>query len=336
MHQREISTHQREISAHTRESEADTREKRRHTRKSESPGQRVARAFGIGAEGGERAPRVHAAGDSREPSRVQSDAASGAHVFGVQPVLEALRAGARPIERVTVAEGAHETRLREILEIARYADIPIRRVPRTELQRLAQGANHQGVVATIAAARYTPSDELLDALTARMETSEPPLAVILDGVEDPRNLGAIIRTVECAGAHGVFVPERRAAGLTETVAKAAAGALEYVPVARVSNIVRLVEELKERGVWTIGTASEGQTSYAQWDWTQPCALLLGGEGEGLRRLVRERCDVLVSIPLLGKIESLNVSVAAGIVLYEALRQRTARRDESYNERQSDK
>jgi 23S rRNA (guanosine2251-2'-O)-methyltransferase len=197
------------------------------------------------------------------------------------------------------------------------------------------GANHQGVVATIAAARYTPVDELLDALTARVGTNEPPLAIILDGVEDPRNLGAIIRTVECAGAHGIFVPERRAAGLTETVAKSAAGALEYVPVARATNIVRLSEELKKRGVWTIGAASGAETSYTDWDWTQPCALLLGGEGEGLRRLVRERCDVLVSIPLLGKIESLNVSVAAGIVLYEALRQRTARRAEAYNESRRD-
>jgi 23S rRNA (guanosine2251-2'-O)-methyltransferase len=255
----------------------------------------------------------------------------GAHVFGVQPVLEALRAGARPVERLTVAEGAHETRLREILEIARYADIPVRRVPRTELQRLAAGANHQGVVATIAAAHYTHADELLDALASRVGTQDPPLAVVLDGVEDPRNLGAVIRTVECAGAHGVFVPERRAAGLTETVAKAAAGALEYVPVARAANVVRLIEELKGRGIWTVGTAAGAETTYADWDWTQPCALLLGGEGEGLRRLVRERCDVLVSIPLRGRIESLNVSVAAGIVLYEAVRQRTARREQAYND-----
>lgn len=260
------------------------------------------------------APRDDAA---RRP-RAEDD---GAHVFGVQPVLEALRAGARPVERLTLAEGAHESRLREILEIARYADIPVRRVPRTELQRLAAGANHQGVVATIAAAHYTHADELLDALSARVGTNDPPLAVVLDGVEDPRNLGAVLRTTECAGAHGVFVPERRASGLTETVAKAAAGALEYVPVARVANVVRLLEELKERGVWTVGTAADAEKDYTEWDWTQPSALLLGGEGEGLRRLVRERCDVLVRIPLLGCIESLNVSVASGIILYEAVRQR---------------
>jgi 23S rRNA (guanosine2251-2'-O)-methyltransferase len=300
----------------------------------ESPGERVARAFS-GEGRRERPPR--AAQDERTPSarpneprehvRRPETADDGAHVFGVQPVLEALRAGVRPIERLTLAEGAHESRLREILEIARYADIPVRRVPRDELQRMAAGANHQGVIATIAAAHYTHADELLAALAARVGTQDPPLAVVLDGVEDPRNLGAVIRTVECAGAHGVFVPERRASGLTETVAKAAAGALEYVPVARAANVVRLLEELKGRGVWTVGTAAEAGTAYTDWDWTQPCALLLGGEGEGLRRLVRERCDVLVRIPLRGRIESLNVSVAAGVVLYEAVRQRLARRKE---------
>jgi 23S rRNA (guanosine2251-2'-O)-methyltransferase len=260
--------------------------------------------------------------DNARRPRAEED---GAHVFGVQPVLEALRAGARPVERLTLAEGAHESRLREILEIARYADIPVRRVPRVELQRLAAGANHQGVVATIAAAHYTHADELLDALSARVGTNDPPLAVVLDGVEDPRNLGAVIRTLECAGAHGVFVPERRASGLTETVAKAAAGALEYVPVSRAANVVRLLEELKRRGVWTVGTAADAERDYTEWDWTQPSAILLGGEGEGLRRLVRERCDVLVRIPLLGRIESLNVSVAAGIILYEAVRQRRVRK-----------
>jgi 23S rRNA (guanosine2251-2'-O)-methyltransferase len=327
----------------------DRHARARNERESQSPGERVARAFASGGRderearklnrderAGERVKRnshssTSNASESSSPARHTSD--DGAHVFGVQPVLEALRAGARPVERVTVAEGSHESRLHEIIELARAAGVPVRRAPRAELQRIAPGANHQGVVATIAAARYTPADELLAALAARVGTDAPPLAVVLDGIEDPRNLGAIIRTVECAGAHGVFVPERRASGLTETVAKAAAGALEYVPVARAVNVARLVEDLKTRGVWTVGTASDAATSYTEWDWTQPCALLLGGEGEGLRRLVRERCDALVSIPLLGKIESLNVSVAAGIILYEAVRQRTARRVGAYNESQ---
>ena len=257
---------------------------------------------------------------------------SAAHVYGVLPVLELLRAGARPVERITIAEGAHESRLRELFELARERGILVRRAPRTELQRLAGGANHQGVVAVVGAARYASAEELLDALTARVGTEEPPLALVLDGVEDPRNLGAIIRTAECAGAHGVFVPERRAAGLTETVAKAAAGALEYVSVARAANLARLQEELKERGIWTVGTSSEGGIDYTEWDWSQACAVFLGSEGSGLRRLLRERCDTLVRIPLRGRIESLNVSVAAGVILYEALRQRTARGRQAYNVR----
>ncbi|HYE65603.1 MAG TPA: 23S rRNA (guanosine(2251)-2'-O)-methyltransferase RlmB [Pyrinomonadaceae bacterium] len=250
--------------------------------------------------------------------------AQGAYLYGVAPVLEALRAGQRPIEHITIAEGAHHQRLRELLELSRKANVPVHRAPRVELARMVgAGANHQGVVATIAAARYADADDLLDALAARVGTDDPPLVVVLDGVEDPRNLGAILRTVECAGAHGVFIPERRAVGLTQTVAKAAAGALEHVPVARAANLARLIEELKERNIWTVGTSADASTPYTAWDFTGACALFLGGEGAGLHRLVRERCDVLVSLPVRGRIESLNVSVAAGIVLYEALRQRAA-------------
>ncbi len=257
-----------------------------------------------------------------ERARTRTNAGTG-QLYGVLPVLEALRAGGRRVERITVAEGAHEARLHELFELARRAGVPLRRAPRAELQRLAPGANHQGIVANVAAVAYQDADELLDLLAARVDTNSPPLAVVLDGVEDPRNLGAIIRTCECAGADAVFVPERRAVGLTETVAKAAAGALEYVPVARAANIARLVEELKVRNIWTVGTAADAPLAYTDWDWTRPTALLLGGEGEGLRRLVRERCDALVRVPLRGHISSLNVSVAAGVVLYEALRQRAA-------------
>ncbi|CAN5453886.1 MAG: 23S rRNA (guanosine(2251)-2'-O)-methyltransferase RlmB, partial [Pyrinomonadaceae bacterium] len=264
------------------------------------------------------------------PDSLPREPRSEAHLYGFSPVLETLRAGRRPIERIVVAEGAHESRLHELMQLARERRVLVRRAPRAELQRLTAGANHQGVVAFVAAAAYADADELLDALAARVGTGTPPLAVVLDGVEDPRNLGAIIRTAECAGAHGVFVPERRAAGLTETVAKTAAGALEYVPVARVVNVARLVEELKERGIWIVGTDAEAKVDYTAWDWTQPAALFLGGEGDGLRRLVRERCDVLVRIPLRGHIESLNVSVAAGVILYEAVRQRTLAGQAAYN------
>jgi len=143
----------------------------------------------------------------------------------------------------------------------------------------------------------------------------------LDGIEDPRNMGSILRTAECAGVHGVFVPERRATGLTDVVAKVAAGALEYMPVARVTNLVRLIEQLKERNIWVVGSAGEGKQSYTEWDWNLPSAIVLGSEGHGLHRLVRESCDTLVNIPVVGKLESLNVSVAAGVLLYEVRRQR---------------
>jgi 23S rRNA (guanosine2251-2'-O)-methyltransferase len=263
-------------------------------------------------------------------------AADESHLYGVLPVVEALRAGSRRIERITIAEGAGGARLAELFELAREFRVPVRRVARAELQRLAAaGANHQGVVAHVAAVAYADAGELMDALVARVGTDDPPFAVVLDGVEDPRNLGAIIRTAECAGVHGLFVPERRAAGLTETVAKTAAGALEYLPVAHATNIARLVEEFKERGIWTIGTDAEANIAYTDWDWRQPCALLLGGEGAGLRRLLRERCDALVRIPLRGRISSLNVSVAAAVVLYEAVRQRTAAPPATYVEGRDD-
>ena len=267
---------------------------------------------------------------ARPPATREADASSrasegaGERLYGVAPVLEALRAGHRSVEQIIIAEGAHTHRLKELLDSARKANVPVRRAPRAEVSRsVGAGVNHQGVVALVAAARYRDAGELLDALAARVNSSDPPLAVVLDSVEDPRNLGAILRSVECAGAHGVFIPERRAVGLTETVAKTAAGALEHVAVARVGNLSRLIEELKQRGIWTVGTSGEAEMEYTDWDYTQPCALFFGGEGAGLHRLVREHCDVLVRIPLRGHTESLNVSVAAGIVLYEALRQRRA-------------
>lgn len=260
-----------------------------------------------------------------QASQTSAHSASVIKLYGVEPVLEALRAGHRAIEQITIAEGARDHRLRELFELAHAARVPVRRAPRAELMRLTAGANHQGVVASIAAARYVDADDLLEAIAARTGTTDPPLAVVLDGVEDPRNFGAILRTVECVGAHGVFIPERRAVGLTETVAKAAAGALEHVKVARTTNLARLIEEFKQRNIWTVGTSGDAKMDYTDWDFTQPCALFFGGEGAGLHRLVRERCDALVRIPVRGHIISLNVSVAAGVVLYEALRQRNARK-----------
>jgi 23S rRNA (guanosine2251-2'-O)-methyltransferase len=248
------------------------------------------------------------------------------------PVLESLRAGARRIEKIYIAEGGHEKRLQEIFDLVKQSRIPFQKVPRQNLQRMVEpGANHQGVVALVAAAEYFSADKLLEEITAK----ENSLSVILDGVEDPRNLGAILRTVECAGADGVFIPERRAAGLTETVAKSSAGASEYVKVAKTGNLNRLIDELKENNIWVIGASGEAKIDYTEWDWTRKCALVMGGEGKGLHRLTAEKCDVLVKIPLLGRIESLNVSVAAGVILYEAVRQRNLQRDKT-NEEMTDK
>ena len=239
-------------------------------------------------------------------------------LFGVLPVLEALRAENRRIEKIFVADGAKEKRLFEILDLARDKGIQFQKIPRENFSRYVEnGANHQGVIAFVAAASYVDAAELLEEIYAR----ENVLIVILDGVEDPRNLGAILRVVECAGADAVFIPERRAVGLTETVAKSSAGATEYVKVAKVANINRLIDELKEHNIWVVGASGEAETGHTDWDWTQKSALVLGGEGKGLHRLAAEKCDALVKIAMLGQIESLNVSVAAGVILFEAVRQR---------------
>ncbi len=238
-------------------------------------------------------------------------------VYGPNAVLEALRAGKRPIETITILESARPDRMKALLDLARQKGVPVHRVPRFDIGDV----RHQGVVARIAAARYADADDLLDQLESRIATTDPPLALGLDGIEDPRNMGSILRTAECAGVHGVFIAERRAVGLTSVVAKVAAGALEYVPVARVTNLVRLIEQLKERNIWVVGAAGDAKQLYTEWDWKLPAAVFLGSEGHGLHRLVREHCDTLVRIPVAGRLESLNVSVAAGVLLYEARRQR---------------
>jgi len=241
-------------------------------------------------------------------------------VYGLHAVQEALQAGKRQIESIAVLESARPERMKLLLELARQKGIPVHRVPRLDLDRLGE-LRHQGVVARIAPAHYADPDELLDSLEKRIGSADPPLALGLDGIEDPRNMGSILRTAECSGVHGVFIPARRATGLTDVVAKVAAGALEHIPVARVTNLVRLIEQLKERNIWVVGAAGDASQLYTKWDWTLPTALILGNEGYGLHRLVRERCDSLVHIPVRGKLESLNVSVAAGVLLYEARRQR---------------
>jgi len=238
------------------------------------------------------------------------------HIYGVLPVLEALRSGARRIERLVIADGARHERLRELIETAKRAGVPVRKEPRAALDRLTGNANHQGVIALGAAASYRDETEILERITP--ET----ILVLLDGVEDPHNLGAIIRTAECGGASAVVLPERRAAHVTDVVAKTSAGATEYLPIARVTNLASFIEQLKKRNVWVVGLDQSGEMGYADYDYTGAIALVFGGEGHGLHRLVRERCDCIVSIPMRGRITSLNVSVAVGVVLFEAARQRS--------------
>jgi 23S rRNA (guanosine2251-2'-O)-methyltransferase len=234
--------------------------------------------------------------------------------------MESLRANSRRIEKILVADNSREARLSNLIDAARANGVFVTRVSRDVLSKTAgTGVNHQGVVAIASAAEYTPADNLLDSV------SEDALLVVLDGVEDPHNLGAILRVADCVGADGVLIPERRSVGLTDTVSKSSAGAIEHVKVAKAANLNRLIEDLKERNVWVVGTAMEAEQDYTDWDWTRPSALVLGGEGKGLHRLVAENCDVLVKIPMYGKIDSLNVSVAAGVILFEARRQREEKR-----------
>ncbi|HEY8205405.1 MAG TPA: 23S rRNA (guanosine(2251)-2'-O)-methyltransferase RlmB [Pyrinomonadaceae bacterium] len=253
----------------------------------------------------------------------KSERAGTTEIFGVNPVLEALRARRRPIQEIIIATGTKDARLAQLVELARAQGVPVRNEPRPNLDRITGNAAHQGIVARVEAAGYADAYDLLESIGARVGTTPQPLVLVLDGVEDPHNLGAILRTAECARVDGVFVPERRAVGLTETVAKASAGAIEYVPVARATNLSRLIDQLKERNVWVVGTAADAETNYTDWDWTRASAIVIGGEGSGLHRLVREHCDAIVRIPVLGEIESLNVSVATAVILYEALRQRAA-------------
>lgn len=235
-------------------------------------------------------------------------------IYGINPVLEALRAGR--VRELRVADKGSD-RVRELLSAARERGVTVKRLPPDVLARQARGGVHQGVVADVDdVASYGIGELVRDAAGV-------PLIVVLDGIEDPHNLGAILRTADAAGVDGVVIQSRRAAALDGAAAKASAGALAHVRIAEVVNIARAIEELKERGVWTVGLAGEGTTAYDAVDYTVPTAIVLGAEGAGLRRLVRERCDFLASIPMRGHVSSLNVSVAAGVALFEAVRQRGA-------------
>ena len=257
--------------------------------------------------------------DRRPPVRRMQETADAAEnmLEGRNAVQEALAAG-RPIDKLYIAAGETDRALSRLAAMAREAGAAVVETDRRKLDQLSATGAHQGVIAMVAAHAYATVEEILENAKNR---GEAPLIVICDELSDPHNLGAIIRTAECAGAHGVIIPKRRSVGLTAVVGKASAGALEYLPVARVANLVSAIRELQKAGVWVFGTAADGDTALYQADLKGPAAIVIGNEGDGMSRLVAEACDFKVSIPMRGHISSLNASNAAAILLYEAVRQR---------------
>lgn len=240
-------------------------------------------------------------------------------IYGINSVSEALKARGRSFEYVSIAKERHDLRLQRLIEECRKIGLPVRFVSRAELDRIAGNVAHQGVVAVTSAKQYSDLDDVIAA-----KRGVYSLVLVLDGIEDPHNLGAIIRTADAAGVDGLVIPERRAAGVSGTVTKVSAGATAHVPIAKVTNIARTLQDLKEQNIWTVGLDERAPQTYDSLDFNMNCALVLGAEGKGVHELVRKKCDFLVSIPMLGKVSSLNVSVAAGVVLYEIMRQRRAR------------
>jgi 23S rRNA (guanosine2251-2'-O)-methyltransferase len=239
------------------------------------------------------------------------------YVWGRNPVLETLRS-TRKVHRLLVAEGIREAGIQDVLEEAQRRRVPVEYVPRRRLDDLTRGAVHQGCVASVAARAYAALEDILALAEQR---GEPPLLLILDSIQDVHNLGSLVRTAEAVGAHGLILPEHRAAGLTPAVDKSSAGAVEHLLVAQVTNLTRAVDTLKKRGIWVVGLAGEATQDYDRVDLDRPLALVVGSEGKGISRLVREHCDFLVRLPMRGQINSLNAAVAGSIVLYAAWRQR---------------
>ena len=237
-------------------------------------------------------------------------------IYGINAVSEALKSQGRAFQWVGVAKERHDLRLQHVVKDCRKIGIAVRFLPRQELDRMAGNGAHQGVVAVTSAKQYNDLDDVV-----AVKRGQYSLIVVLDGVEDPHNLGAVLRTADAAGADGVVIPERRAASVTAIVAKSSAGASEHLPIARVNNIARTLEELKLKNLWIVGLDERAQQTYDALDYNMDCAIVLGAEGKGVHELVRRKCDFLVSIPMLGKVPSLNVSVAAAVVLYEIVRQR---------------
>lgn len=239
------------------------------------------------------------------------------YIVGKNPIMEALRSG-RSINKIWVAEGAQKQAVAPILTLAKEAGVTVQTVPRKKIDQVAEGESHQGILAYIASYDYV---EVADILAKAKASGEPPFLVILDEIEDPHNLGSIMRTGDATGVHGIIIPKRRSASLTSTVAKSSAGAIEYVPVARVTNLVRTMEELKEHNIWIVGTDASADQEFREARLDGGIALVIGSEGKGMSRLVRETCDFTVGLPMKGKVTSLNASVAGALLMYEVYRQR---------------
>ncbi|WP_167628833.1 23S rRNA (guanosine(2251)-2'-O)-methyltransferase RlmB [Listeria valentina] len=237
-------------------------------------------------------------------------------IGGRNPVLEALRSG-REIQQILVAEGSNKGVMQQVVRLAKERKIDVRFVPKVKIDKVAEGA-HQGVAAQVAAYHYYELDDLFKRAE---EKGEQPFFIILDELEDPHNLGSIMRTADAVGAHGIIIPKRRSVSLTQTVAKASTGAIEYIPVVRVTNISQTMEELQKRGLWIFGTDASGSSDYRTMDAELALALVIGSEGKGMSRLVREKCDFLIHLPMIGKVTSLNASVAASLLMYEVYRKR---------------
>jgi 23S rRNA (guanosine2251-2'-O)-methyltransferase len=238
------------------------------------------------------------------------------YIIGKNPVMEALRSE-RDINKILIAESSQRGQMQPLIQLAKEANVIVQFVPKKKIDQISD-ENHQGVLAYVAAYQYAEIDDLFAAAEKR---NEAPFFLLLDEIEDPHNLGSIMRTADAVGAHGIIIPKRRAVGLTATVAKASTGAIEHIPVVRVTNMARTIDELKERGIWIAGTDASGKQDYRQFDGTLPLGLVIGSEGKGMGRLVRDKCDFLINLPMAGKVTSLNASVAAALLMYEVYRGR---------------
>ena len=252
----------------------------------------------------------------QKPDQLQEQNENQDYIIGKNPVIEALKSE-RDINKILIAEGSQSGQMQQVIGMAKEANVIVQFVPKKKIDQLADG-NHQGVIAQVAAYEYAEIDDLF---AAAEKKNEAPFFLLLDEIEDPHNLGSIMRTADASGAHGIIIPKRRAVGLTTTVAKLSTGAIEYIPVARVTNMAQTIDELKERGVWIAGTDASAKQDFRQIDGTLPLGLVIGSEGKGMGRLIRDKCDFLLSLPMVGHVTSLNASVAAALLMYEVHRKR---------------